>query len=106
MRFGFWVGFKQILENCVFFAVFDPFYYVNEAKTSNQFPLMKTSTEIFQFFCAISVHKKAPKKHQHFLDMGLSYSPIYTLCTGELDKDLLQMHAVAFLELGDKYDVQ
>ena len=26
--------------------------------------------------------------------------------TGELDKDVLQMHAVAFLELGDKYDVQ
>ena len=55
------MGFRPILENRVFFAVFDAFYTVNEAKTSNQFPLMKTSTEIFQIFCAISVHKKAPK---------------------------------------------
>ena len=55
------MGFRPILENRVFFAVFDAFYPVNEAKTSNQFPLMKTSTEIFQFFFAISVHKKAPK---------------------------------------------
>ena len=55
-------GFKPILENPVF-AVLEPFYPVNEAKTSNQFPLEKTSTKIFQIFCAISVHKKAAKNH-------------------------------------------
>ena len=36
---------------------------LNEAKTLNQFPVMKTSTEIFQIFCVISVHKKTAKKH-------------------------------------------
>ena len=64
MRFGFWWGFKPILENCVFFAVFDPFYHVNEAKTSNQFPLMKTSTEIFQKFLLFLNIKRHQKNTQ------------------------------------------
>ena len=64
MRFGFWVGFEPILESRVFLAVLDPFYPLNEAKTSNQFPVMKTSTQIIHFFCAISEHKKAAKNTQ------------------------------------------
>ena len=36
---------------------------LNEAKTLNQFPVMKMMTKIFQKNCAISVHKKAAKKH-------------------------------------------
>ena len=61
MRFGFWVGFKPILENPVFFAVLEPFYPVNEAKTSNQFPVMKTSTEIFQIFVLFLCIKRQQK---------------------------------------------
>ena len=64
MRFHFRASIKPILENRIFSIVLAPFYPLNEAKISNQFPVMKTLTEIFQIFCAISVHKKAPKKTQ------------------------------------------
>ena len=61
--YHFWVGFKPILENCVFQTVLEPFSQPNGCVFSNHFPLMKTSTEIFQIFQAISKHKKAAKKH-------------------------------------------
>ena len=62
--YHFWVGFKPILENCVFQTVLEPFSQPNGRHFSNHFPLMKTSTEIFQIFQAISKHKKAAKNTQ------------------------------------------
>ena len=56
------MGFKPILETRVFFAVFYAFYAVNEAKTSNQFPVMKTSTEIFQIFAVTRIIEESPSK--------------------------------------------
>ena len=62
MRFHFRASIKPILKNGIFSIVLAPFYTLKEAKISNQFPVMKTLTEIFKFFL-LFLYKKGTKKN-------------------------------------------
>ena len=87
MRFHFPASITPILENRIFSIILAPFFPLNEAKISNQFPVMKTLTEIFQIFCAISVHKKTPKNTQAKV----------------FEKIALWQHALMLIHSGEKF---